>query len=166
MSEDIQGEQAQEQQSQIRIERLYLKDSSFESPGAPSIFTAQWQPQNQVDINTTVNSLGDDRHEVVLSATVTSRRDDEHVAFVVEVQYAGIFAIEGVNQQQRHQVLGIMCPNTLFPYVRETLDSLVVRGGFPALQMAPINFERIFAQAMQQQAAQQQAEATDTAVKH
>ena len=166
MSEDMQGEHAQEQQSQIRIERLYLKDSSFESPGSPSIFTEQWQPRNQVDINTAVNSLGDERHEVVLSATVTSRRNDEHVAFVVEVQYAGIFVIEGVNQQQRHQVLGIMCPATLFPYVRETLDSLVVRGGFPALQMAPINFELIYAQAMQQQAAKQQAEASEDTVKH
>ena len=137
------------QQPQLRIERLYLKDASFESPGAPSIFSEQWRPETQVDINTTVNNLGDNRHEVVLAVTVTSKRDGDRVAFVAEVHYAGIFVINGLDAQQLHQVIGITCPNTLFPYVRENLDSLVVRGGFPAMQLAQVNFEALYAQAMQ-----------------
>ena len=143
-------EQAQPKQAQLRIERLYLKDASFESPGAPTIFGEKWRPETQVDINTSVNNLGDNRHEVVLAITVTSKRDGDRVAFVVEVHYAGIFVIEGVDAQQLHQVLGIACPNTLFPYLRENLDSLVVRGGFPPLQLAPVNFEVLYAQAVQQ----------------
>ena len=136
-------------QPQLRIERMYLKDASFESPGTPSIFSEQWRPETQVDINTTVNNLGDNRHEVVLAVTVTSKRDGDRVAFVAEVHYAGIFVINGLDAQQLHQVIGIACPNTLFPYVRENLDSLVVRGGFPAMQLAQVNFEALYAQAMQ-----------------
>ena len=140
-------------EAQVRIERLYLKDASFESPGSPAVFTEQFQPQNQVDINTSVNSLGDGRHEVVLAVTVTARRDEERVAFIAEAQHAGLFTITGVSEAQLRQVLGVFCPSTLFPYVREGLDSLVVKGGFPPLQLAPINFEVLYAQAMQQQAA-------------
>ncbi len=140
----------QRQEVQVRIERLYLKDASFESPATPGIFTQQWQPKNQVDINTSVNRLGDDVHEVVLSITITTRQNDESVVFVAEVQFAGIFFIGGVNETQLRQVLGVFCPNTLFPYVRENLDTLVVKGGFPALHLAPVNFEALYAQALQQ----------------
>jgi preprotein translocase subunit SecB len=150
-------------QAQLRIERMYLKDASFESPGSPTIFGEQWRPETQVDINTVVNNLGDNRHEVVLAVTVTSKREGDRTAFVAEVQYAGIFVIAGVDASQLHQVVGIACPNTLFPYVRENLDSLVVRGGFPALQLAPVNFEVLYAQALQQAQASQPAEES---VKH
>lgn len=150
-------------QAQLRIERLYLKDASFESPGSPTIFSEQWRPQTQVDINTSVNNLGDNRHEVVLAVTVTSKREGDLTAFVAEVHYAGIFVIEGVDAAQLHQVLGIACPNTLFPYARENLDNLVVRGGFPALQLAPVNFEVLYAQALQQAQAKQPADET---IKH
>ncbi len=132
----------------MRIERIYIKDASFESPGAPAIFSENFQPQMQVDINTTVNSLGDQRHEVVLSATVTAQRDENKVAYVVEVQQAGIFVIEGVTDAPLRQVLGVICPNTLFPYLRESLDTLVIKGGFPPLLLAPVNFDALFAQAM------------------
>ncbi len=154
MSEVENETAAPPRQPQLRIERLYLKDASFESPGSPTIFGEQWRPETQVDINTTVNKLGDDRHEVVLAVTVTSKREGDRVAFVAEVHYAGIFVIEGVDAKQLHQVIGIACPNTLFPYVRENLDSLVVRGGFPAMQLAQINFEALYAQALQKSAAQ------------
>ena len=139
-------------QVQLRIERMYLKDASFESPGAPSIFGEQWRPETKVDINTSVNNLGDHRHEVVLAVTVTTKREGDRTAFIVEVQYAGIFVVEGADAQQLHQALGIACPTTLFPYARENLDSLVVRGGFPAIQLAPVNFEVLYAQAVQQAA--------------
>lgn len=137
-------------QVQMRIERIYVKDASFESPGSPAVFTEQFRPQMQVDINTKVNSLGDNRHEVVLAATVTAKRDDEKTAYLIEVQQAGIFVIEGVADAHLRQVLGVICPNTLFPYLRESLDSLVVKGGFPPLQLAPVNFDALYAQAVQQ----------------
>ena len=135
-------------QVQMRIERIYVKDASFESPGAPSIFSEQFQPEMQVDINTGTNSLGDNRHEVVLSATVTAKRGEERHAYIVEVQQAGIFNIEGAQGGALSQVLGIACPNALFPYLREALDALVTKGGFPPLQLAPVNFEMLFAEAM------------------
>ncbi len=148
--------QANRNEAAVRIERLYLKDASFESPGSPAVFTESFQPQNQVDINTSVNSQGEGRHEVVLAVTVTARRDEDRVAFIAEAQYAGLFTITGVSEEQLRQVLGVFCPTTLFPYVRECLDGLVVKGGFPALQLAPINFDVLYAQAMQQQAQQSQ----------
>lgn len=148
------AEEDSEIRVQMRVERMYLKDASFESPGSPAIFGQPFRPEIQVDINTRVNSLGDQRHEVVLSTTVTASREEDKTAYVVEVQQAGIFVIEGVEQQQLHQVLGILCPNMLFPYAREALDNLVVKGGFPPLQLAPVNFEAMYAQARQQQAEQ------------
>ncbi len=140
----------EEVQVQLRVERMYLKDASFESPGSPSIFSEPFRPEIQVDINTRVNSLGDQRHEVVLSTTVTAKREENKTAYVVEAHQAGIFVVEGVDDGRLHQVLGIVCPNMLFPYAREALDNLVVKGGFPALQLAPVNFEAIYAQARQQ----------------
>lgn len=155
-------------QVQMRIERIYLKDASFESPGSPAVFTEQFRPQMQVDINTKVNSLGDNRHEVVLAATVTAKRDDQKTAYLIEVQQAGIFVIEGVVDAHLRQVLGVICPNTLFPYLRETLDSLVVKGGFPPLQLAPVNFDALYAQAVQQAEKQteKQTESSTPEVKH
>ncbi|NKC00681.1 MAG: protein-export chaperone SecB [Pseudomonadales bacterium] len=141
-------------QVQLRIERIYVKDASFESPGAPSIFTQQFKPEMKVDINTNVNSLGDDRHEVVLSATVNAMRSEENHAYIVEVQQAGIFVIEGAEGGTLRQVLGIACPNALFPYLRETLDTLVTKGGFPPLHLAPVNFEMLYSEAMRQAGAQ------------
>lgn len=170
-SEEQNPQERQTVQVQMRVERMYLKDASLESPGAPSIFGEQFRPEMQVDINTAVNSLGDNRHEVVLSATVTATRDQQRTAYLVEVQQAGIFIIEGVTGNPLRQVLGIACPNMLFPYLREALDNLVVKAGFPALQLAPVNFEALYGQALQQQAQQQseaqsQADTTDEPVKH
>ena len=149
---------------QLRVERMYVKDVSFESPGAPSIFGIQFQPKFQVDINTTVNSLGDDRHEVVLAVTVTAQRDETHVAYLAEIHQAGIFEIKGVQAGALRQVLGIACPNMLFPYVREALDSVIVKGGFPPLQLAPVNFESLYVQAQNQAQSQgQNSEQTGSA---
>lgn len=141
---------AETKQVQLRIERLYVKDASFESPGAPSIFLEQFQPEMQVDINTSVNSLGDNRHEVVLAGTVTAKRSEDRHAYIVEVQQAGIFVIEGAEGATLRQVLGIACPNSLFPYLRESLDALVSKGGFPPIHLAPVNFEMLFAEAVKQ----------------
>ena len=141
-------------QVQINIERLYLKDASFESPGSPAVFSEQFRPEMKVDINTRVNSLGDQRHEVVLSVTVSASRDEEKMAYIAEVQQAGIFSIQGVEGDNLRPILGIHCPTTLFPYMREAIDSLVSKGGFPPVHLAPVNFEALYAEAVRQQAAQ------------
>ena len=110
----------------------------------------------QVDINTGVNSLGDNRHEVVLRATVTAKRSEDKHAYIVEVQQAGIFVIEGAEGNALRQVLGVACPNALFPYLRETLDGMVTKGGFPPLHLAPVNFEMLYAEALRQASEQAQ----------
>jgi preprotein translocase subunit SecB len=139
---------------QLRLERLYLKDSSFEAPGAPAVFTQQWNPNFQVDINSTVNALSDNRVEVVLMATINAKlpelKEGSQTAFIVEVQQAGVFFIEGGDEENRRRALGTACPNMLFPYVRAAIDDLVVRGSFPAIQLAPVNFDAVFQQAEQQ----------------
>ena len=144
-------------QVQFRIERLFLKDSSFESPNSPEVFIKQWRPEIKVDINTRANSLGEDLQEVILTATITATLEDEMVGFIVEVQQAGIFLIQGAEPAQLSQIIGIACPNTLFPYLRESIDNLVVKGGFPALQLAQVNFEALYVQAMQERAQREQA---------
>lgn len=138
-------------QGQILLERLYLKDASFESPQAPAVFGQRWQPEFNLDINTRTSGLGSDRFEVVLSATLRARIEDK-TAYIAEVQQAGVFQVTGLDDAARQRVLGTLCPGTLFPYVRETVDSLVVRGGFPAVHLAPVNFEALYAEAMRKQA--------------
>ena len=139
---------------QLSIERIYLKDASFESPGSPEVFNEPFRPEMKVDINTRVNRLGDDRHEVVLSITVSASREGEKTAYLTEVQQAGIFVIKGAEQNQLQPILGVHCPQTLFPYIREAIDGLVVKGGFPPVRLAPVNFEALYAEAVRQSRAQ------------
>ena len=145
-------------QVRVQIERIYLKDASFESPSSPDVFRTQIKPKFQVDINTRTSSITDSHWEVVLKATVTARTEDDTVCFICEIDQAGIFRIEGGEAQTLGPLLSIHCPQTLFPYAREALDALVVKGGFPPVQLAPVNFEAVYAQALQQQQAQQNAE--------
>ncbi len=153
------AQQADDQQPQFALQRIYIKDLSFESPKAPGIFKGQWQPEVNLDLNTSNTQLQEDgMFEVVLSLTATVKHGEE-VAFVAEVQQAGIFLISGMNEADLHRTLGAFCPNLLFPYARETIDSLVTRGSFPALMLAPVNFDALYAQAMQQ-AAEQAADQT------
>lgn len=146
---------AQEQTpAQFAMQRIYTKDVSFESPASPNIFRKQYQPKVTVDLNTRSNALEDqDTFEVVLSITVTAKMDDE-TAFLIEVQQAGIFLIAGFDDEQRRRVLGTTSPNILFPYARENIDSLAVKGGFPPIMLAPVNFDALFEQALAQSAQQ------------
>ena len=150
------------EQAQLRIDRIFLKDASFESPSSPEVFLRQWRPELKLDINTQANRLSDNQHQVVLTITVTAQLEGDMVGFIVEVQQGGIFHIEGVDGNQLAQILGIACPTTLFPYLRESIDSLVVKGGFPPLQLAQVNFEALYVQAMRQRADQNQAAAAPT----
>ncbi len=141
-------------QGQVLLERLYLKDASFESPRSPAVFSEPWQPEFQLDINTRTDHLAEERFEVVLSATLRAKADGGRVAYIVEVQQAGVFQVSGLEPESRQRVLGTLCPGTLFPYVRETVDSLVVKGGFPAVHLAPVNFEALYAEALRKQSAE------------
>ena len=141
---------------QFNIQRVYTKDLSFETPNSPAIFQKEWNPEVKLDLDTKSNKLADDVYEVVLSLTVTAKVGEE-TAFLCEVQQAGIFSIAGLTEPQLAHSLGAYCPNILFPYARETVGSLVGRGTFPQLNLAPVNFDALFAQYVQQR--QQQAEA-------
>lgn len=136
---------------QVMLERLYLKDASFESPRSPLVFVESWKPEFNLDINTRTNGLGEDRYEVVLSATLKATVEGG-TAYIAEIQHAGVFRIFNLQGDDLRRALGTLCPATLFPYVRETVDSLVVRGGFPAVHLAPVNFDALFQEALRKHA--------------
>lgn len=141
------------QEQQFALQRIYIKDISFEAPLGAKAFTKQWQPQVQVDLNTNAERLEEDNFEVVLTITVTAKLGEE-TAFLIEVHQGGIFHVKGLDGEQLRRVLMIVCPNILFPYARESIDSLSLRGSFPPLALQPVNFEAVYLQSQQQQAAQ------------
>lgn len=147
------------------IQRIYVKDASFETPHAPEIFREEWKPEVAVDLQTKSNQLEDSIHEIVLHITVTVKMKDR-VAFLVEVHQAGIFSIKGFNQEQLGHILGSECPKILYPYARETISDIVIRGGFPQLLLAPVNFDALYLQHLEQQRKSGQAGQTeDTATR-
>ena len=136
MSENEQNAAAQEAQGpQFAVQRVYIKDASFESPNAPEVFMTPWQPEVGLEMNSQTAQLGEDAFEVVLTLTVTVKNDDK-TAFLVELQQAGIFTITGLGEAEMHHTLGAFCPSILFPYAREAIDSMVVKASFPALMLA------------------------------
>ncbi len=135
----------EQQQPQFGIQRLYIKDVSFESPNAPDVFRKEWKPQIKLDLNTQTRQLDNDIFEVVLTLTVSAKLEEEN-AFLCEVQQAGIFSVSGFPEETRAQMLGAYCPNILFPYAREAVDAAVIKGSFPALMLAPVNFDALYAQ--------------------
>ncbi len=151
--------EATQKQPSFALQRIYIKDLSFESPNAPATFQKEWKPQISMDLNTRNQALSSNQFEVVLSMTITAKVEDK-VAFIIEIQQAGVFLAEGLNQQQLAQTLGAFCPNILFPYARETIDTVVLKGSFPALMLAPINFDAIFADSMRRQQEKQQQESS------
>jgi preprotein translocase subunit SecB len=138
------------------IQRIYVKDSSFEAPNAPDIFREEYKPGVQFNMTTKTSNFEDSMYEVILTMTAEVKNSDDKVLFIAEVQQAGIFRIEGLEGENLTQVLHITCPNILFPYGRENIDNLANKGSFPSLMLAPVNFEAAFAQARQQQAQQKQ----------
>jgi preprotein translocase subunit SecB len=147
---------------QFAMQRIYNKDVSYESPSTPEVFKKQWAPKVNVDLNTRSNAIDEEGNfEVVLTITLTAKIEEE-TAFLVEVQQAGIFFIKGFEGEQLRRILGTTAPNILFPYARENIDSLVIKGGFPAIMLAPVNFDGLYEQALAQQA-QQAAESGEAA---
>jgi preprotein translocase subunit SecB len=135
---------------QFSLQRIYVKDLSFEAPKSPEIFRQEWAPSVALDLNTKQKHLDGDFHEVVLTLSVTVKTGEE-IAFIAEVQQAGIFLIKGLDAASMSHTLGAFCPNILFPYAREALDSLVIRGSFPALMLSPVNFDALYSQELQRQ---------------
>ncbi|WP_067869328.1 protein-export chaperone SecB [Neptuniibacter marinus] len=155
MADNEQNTAAQEEQGpQFAVQRVYIKDASFESPNSPEIFMSPWKPEVGLEMNTQTNQVGENAFEVVLTLTVTVK-NDEKTAFLVELQQAGIFAVSGLGEQEMHHTLGAFCPSILFPYAREAIDAMVIKASFPALMLAPVNFDALYAQQMAQ--AQQEA---------
>ncbi len=149
-----------EENQQFAIQKIYLKDVSLESPNAPQVFSeGEWKPEVNIQINTVHQSVGENLHEVVLTITVTAKQG-ETTAFLIEIKQAGVFTISGFADENLAGMLGAYCPEALFPYAREAISDLVTKGGFPQLVLAPVNFNALYAQQMQQQ---QQASAEGAA---
>ncbi|MDH5299734.1 MAG: protein-export chaperone SecB [Gammaproteobacteria bacterium] len=146
---DTQGNTGNGAQREFTIQKIYTKDMSFEAPNTPMVFREQWQPQVNMQLGNQAQSLGEGVHEIVLSVTVTAKIGDK-TAYLCEVQQAGIFTIKNYNDQEMGAMVGAFCPNILFPYVRELVSELVTRGGFPQLLLAPVNFDALYQQHLQQ----------------
>lgn len=142
---------AQEQQPAFGIEKVYVKDLSLEIPHAPQIFIQREAPQVSIELSNATAQLEDGIYEVVVTVTVTSKLGDKTV-FLVEVAQAGIFQIRNVPQDNIDIILGVTCPNIIFPYARETISDIVTRAGFPPVLLNPVNFEALYAQQKQEQA--------------
>lgn len=148
----------EQQQAQFQLQKLYVKDVSFELPNAPQIFQENGQVEIKLNLAQKVENLAEGIHEVNLTVTVTATMG-EKTAYLAEVQQAGIFAIVGLGEQARHAALNTLCPSTLFPYARRIITDLVAEGGFPPLVLQPINFDMIYAQRMREAQTQAQAQA-------
>lgn len=159
---DSQQPATNERERQFSVQRIYTRDVSFESPNVPDIFRGEWKPRHELNLNTKITPLDAHVYEVVLGVTVTVKVEDK-TAFLVEVQQAGIFTAQGFGEEELGPLLGAYCPNLLFPYAREVVSDLVVKGSFPQLVLQHVNFDVLFAQ---QQAANQNQPATDAQPVH
>lgn len=139
--------------AQFMVQRIYIKNLSFETTNTPAIFQQPWEPELSLDLNTQHTKLEEGVYEVALTVTATVK-SKQTTAFLVEVQQAGIFTIQGPNHDQLDHLLGSFCPSILFPYAREAITTEVIRGSFPQLVLAPINFDALY---MQQLEAKQKA---------
>ena len=136
------------------LQQLYIKDLSFESPSAPQVFhSGKVEPETELNIRNGHVAIGEDLYEVTLHVTVHAQHADKTI-FLAELEQAGVFLIQGYTADETNMLLGTHCPATLFPYARETISSLVGKGGFPPLVLQPISFEALYARAREQQEAQ------------
>ena len=138
------------------VEKIYLKDVSFEAPGAPQVFNEAGQPNLQMNLSQKVQRLSDRAFEVVLGVTLTCTVG-EKTAYLCEVQQAGLFGLAGFDEQTLDAMLGTHCPHALYPYARQVIADLIQGGGFPPFVLQPINFESLYAEGLRQRAQQQQA---------
>lgn len=163
MSEENQvATQETEVPFEFQIQRIYVKDVSFEAPNLPNIFNQEWKPQLGFELDTETRELGEDLYEVVLHINVsTTLEDSGDTAFICEVKQAGVFTIKGLEGIQLAHMLAAQCPEILYPYARELIASLVNRGTFPALNLSPVNFNALFADYLARQEAEQAEQAVN-----
>jgi preprotein translocase subunit SecB len=150
-------------QRQLLLQKIYVKDLSFESPKAPMIFTTNITPQTQLNVRSSAQDVAPDTSEVTLTITVEAK-DKDATLFLAEVAQAGIFVIQGYTAEEKSILIGSFCPNTLYPFAREAVSDLITRGGFPQLLLQPLNFDAIYAQAVQERAARATAGAAGAGV--
>lgn len=150
MTDNTQTPNANAQQPEFMIQRVYVKDISYEAPQTPGMFQQDWKPDVDVQMQTQSNPLAEDTYEIVLKITITVKNNDK-IAFIAEVAQAGIFTLRFFTPAQMSHGIGSLCPSILFPYARETITDLSTRGTFPPLYLAPINFDHAYMQRMQQQ---------------
>ena len=144
---------------QLAIQKIYIKDFSFESPNTPQVFSrADWSPKTDLNLRSSHTAGSENNHEVVLTITVEAKEDDKTV-FLIELHQAGLFHVSGYNEDEFKAIIGSFCPNILFPYARESISSMISKGGFPEFVLQPINFDALYAQGMAQAKAQAEAEA-------
>ena len=148
----------EQQQPTFSIEKIYVKDLSLEIPHAPKIFMQRETPQIDVQLHNQGGMVDEGVYEIVLTVTVTAKLAEDKTLFLVEVAQAGIFQIRNIPQADLEPILGITCPNILFPYVRETISDMVSRAGFPPVLLNPVNFELMY----QQQHTEQPAAVAET----
>ncbi len=142
-------------EKQFVIQKVYVRDISFETPNSPHIFQEKWEPETNMQLGNKAVVLAEGVHEVILSVTVTAKIGDK-TAYLAEVQQSGIFNISGYGQDELAAMVGSYCPNILFPFARETIADLVTRGGFPQLLLSPVNFDALYHEYAQQQKRQQE----------
>jgi preprotein translocase subunit SecB len=139
-------------QKQLLLQKIYVKDLSFESPKAPLVFTTNVAPQTQLNVRSSAQQVAPDTQEVTLTITVEAK-DKDSTLFLAEVAQSGIFVIQGYSAEEMSILIGSFCPNTLYPFAREAISELVSKGGFPPLLLQPLNFDAIYSQAVQERAA-------------
>jgi preprotein translocase subunit SecB len=147
------GQSTGNSERQLILQKIYIKDFSFESPKAPDVFTTNLSPQTQLNMRYANKDLGQDNSEVSLTLTVEAK-DGDNTVFLAELTYAGVFAIKGYSAEEKATIVGSFCPNTLYPFAREAIADIVQKGGFPQLLLQPINFDALYSQALQQRASQ------------
>ena len=144
------NQQFDPESGQFAIQKVYVKDVSFEVPHSPEIFRDEWNPSVNMQISNQAKALENNLYDVVMAVTVTVTFGEKTV-YLAEIHQAGIFHISGYPEEIIGHMLGTVCPNILFPFAREMVSDLVTRGGFPQLLLAPVNFESLYAQQLKQQ---------------
>lgn len=139
------AEETQQAERQLALQKIYIKDLSFETPHSPQVFTQKWEPAVEFNLATNAQQLQDTLYEVNLTVTVTVKLEDK-TAYLIEVCQAGVFALIGFSNEELGPLLGSYCPNILFPFARESVSDLVIKGGFPPMLLAPVNFDALYAQ--------------------
>ncbi len=134
---------------ELVLQSIYIKDASFEAPLGPNLQVAEWNPQFGMNMNTTGTTLADNLHEVVLTITLDAKIGDK-VAYLVEVKQAGVFVIRGYAEEETRRIIASFCPGVLFPYVRQAISDLILKGGFPPFLLPPVNFDALYQQSLDQ----------------